>query len=42
MRPIVYVSLLFLSLLSLPALAQEQQVVVPIDVAGWMKMLSLQ
>ena len=33
MKPLVFVSLLFLSLLSLPALAQEQQVVVPYTLA---------
>jgi len=33
MKPIVFVSLLFLSLLNLPALAQEQQVVVPYTLA---------
>ena len=33
MKPLIFVSLLFLSLLSLPALAQEQQVVVPYTLA---------
>jgi Tfp pilus assembly protein PilN len=33
MKPLVFVSLLFLSLLRLPALAQEQQVVVPYTLA---------
>jgi membrane-bound acyltransferase YfiQ involved in biofilm formation len=33
MKTLVYISLLFISLLSLPALAQEQQVVVPYTLA---------
>jgi len=34
MKPLVFVSLLFLALHCLPALAQEQQVVVPYTLAG--------